>query len=279
MAPQLGTLLEGKAAIVTGAGRGIGEAIAELLAEHGARVLLCDIDPITAQQATARIGRGSICFVGDLTQAGTAEALVNQAIDSFGSIDIIVNNAGYTHASRIEKMSDSAWHAMLDVHVTAPFAILRAAAPHMIAAARQDRSEGREIFRKVVNISSTAVQGAPYLVNYGAAKAAVVGLTRSLAKEWAEYKINVNAVAFGVVDTRLSQNIDETNFIEIGGEKVRLGLSEHVRDILVGDNPFGRYATAREAAGGVFLLCTPWSDWVHGQVLTVNGGQSGGMSV
>jgi 3-oxoacyl-[acyl-carrier protein] reductase len=279
MSANCGDMLCGKVAVVTGAARGIGHATAALLAEHGASVMLCDLDREATEQAAAEIGGSACAFAADLTRSDTPQALVQTAIEHFGGIDIIVNNAGYTRASRLEKMSDETWHAMLDIHVTVPFAILRAAGPHMIAAARHERAAGREVFRKVVNISSTAAQGSPFLANYGAGKAAVIGLTRSLAKEWAEHKININAVAFGAVDTRLTRLNEASNFIEIGGERVRLGLAEKVRELIVGDNPFGRYATAREAAGGVFLLCTPWSNWIHGQVLTVNGGQSGGMSV
>ncbi|GAC1436265.1 MAG: 3-oxoacyl-ACP reductase FabG [Solirubrobacteraceae bacterium] len=272
-------VLDDKVAIVTGSARGIGRATAEMLSEHGAKVLINDLDADVAEQAAGEIQGETAVFGGDLTKEGTPEKLVQTAIDSFGKIDIIVNNAGYTLDAPIHKMSDDWFQKMLDIHVVAPFRIIRAAAPHLREPAKKEREEGTEVFRKIVNISSiSGTMGNAGQANYSAAKSAVVGLTKTLAKEWGQFKVNVNAVAFGYIETRLTASKEESNVMEIDGEKVQLGIPDQMRGMASMLIPLGRPGTAEEAAGGVFLLCTPWANYVHGQVLNVTGGQFVGMT-
>src|SRR5215216_623038 len=272
-------VLDGKAAIVTGSARGIGRATAELLAEQGARVLINDLDGDVADQAASEIGGETAVFGGDLTQQGVPDALVQKAVDEFGQIDIIVNNAGYTWDGVAHKMTDEQFQAMLDIHTVVPFRVVRAAAPHLREPAKQERDQGREVFRKIVNVSSiSGTMGNAGQANYSAGKNAVVGLTKTLAKEWGQFKINVNAVAFGYIETRLTASKDESNVMEIGGEKVQLGIPDQMRGMASMLIPLGRPGTPQEAAGGVFFLCSPWSNFVHGQVLNITGGQFTGMT-
>ncbi len=272
-------VLDGKAAIVTGSARGIGRATAELLAANGAHVLINDLDGDVATQAAEEIAGETAVFAGDLTKPGVPDQLVQSAVDAFGKIDIIVNNAGYTIDAPIHKMSDEQYQAMLDIHLVAPFRIIRAAAPHLREPAKQEREEGKEVFRKIVNISSiSGTMGNAGQANYSSAKAGITGLTKTLAKEWGQFKVNVNAVAFGFIDTRLTAAKVEDNTMEIGGEKVQLGIPEQMRQMASMLIPLGRPGTPQEAAGGIFFLCSPWSNYVHGQVLNVTGGQFVGMT-
>jgi 3-oxoacyl-[acyl-carrier protein] reductase len=272
-------VLDGKSAIVTGSARGIGRATAELLASEGARVLINDLDGDIAEQAAAEIEGETAVFAGDLTTPGVPDQLVQKAVDSFGQLDIIVNNAGYTIDAPVHKMSDEQFQAMLDIHVVVPFRIIRAAAPHLREPAKKEREEGREVFRKIVNVSSTSgTMGNAGQANYSAAKAGVVGLTKTIAKEWGQFKINVNAVAFGFIDTRLTQAKDDDNVMEIHGETVQLGIPEQMRQMASVLIPLGRPASPAEAAGAIFFLCSPWSNYVHGQTLHVTGGMFGGMT-
>jgi 3-oxoacyl-[acyl-carrier protein] reductase len=272
-------VLDGKAAIVTGSARGIGRATAELLAANGAQVLINDLDGDVAKQAAEEIASETAVFAGDLTKPGVPDQLVQSAVDAFGRIDIIVNNAGYTIDAPIHKMSDEQYQAMLDIHLVAPFRIIRAAAPHLREPAKKEREEGKEVFRKIVNISSiSGTMGNAGQANYSSAKAGITGLTKTLAKEWGQFKVNVNAVAFGFIDTRLTAAKVEDNTMEIGGEKVQLGIPEQMRQMASMLIPLGRPGTPEEAAGGIFFLCSPWSNYVHGQVLNVTGGQFVGMT-
>jgi 3-oxoacyl-[acyl-carrier protein] reductase len=271
-------VLDGKAAIVTGSARGIGRATAELLAEHGARVLINDLDGDVAEQAAGEIQGDTAVFAGDLTAEGVCDQLVQKAMDEFGQIDIVVNNAGYTWDGPIHKMSDEQFQAMLDIHNVVPFRVLRAAAPHMREPAKKEREDGVENFRKIVNISSVSgTMGNAGQANYSSGKSGVVGLTKTLAKEWGQFKINVNAVAFGFVETRLTAAKEDSETIERSGQQVQLGIPAQLREMGKMLIPLGRPATPEEAAGGVFFLCSPWSNFVHGQVLNVTGGQFSGM--
>jgi 3-oxoacyl-[acyl-carrier protein] reductase len=273
-------VLDGKAAIVTGSARGIGRATAELLAEQGARVLVNDLDGDVAEQAASEIGGETAVFGGDLTQPGVPDQLVQKAVDEFGGLDIVVNNAGYTWDGVAHKMTDEQFQAMLEIHTVVPFRIIRAAAPHLREPAKKEREEGREVFRKIVNVSSVSgTMGNAGQVNYSAAKAGVVGLTKTLAKEWGQFKVNVNAVAFGFVETRLTASKEEGGKIEIEGKEIELGIPEQMRAMAAMMIPLGRPASPEEAAGPVFFLCSPWADYVHGQVLNVTGGQFGGMYI
>jgi 3-oxoacyl-[acyl-carrier protein] reductase len=272
-------VLDDKVAIVTGSARGIGRATAELLSEHGAKVLINDLDADLAQQTASEIGGETVVYGGDLTADGACDALVQAAIDAWGRVDIVVNNAGYTRDAVLHNLTDDAFQAMLDIHTIVPFRVLRAAAPHLREPAKREREQGVEVFRKVVNVSSiSGTMGNAGQANYAAGKAAVVGLTKTLAKEWGQFKINVNAVAFGNIATRLTAAKEESNVMEIGGETVQLGIPEQVRTMAPMLIPLGRPGTPEEAAGGVFFLCSPWSNFVHGQVLNITGGQFTGMT-
>jgi 3-oxoacyl-[acyl-carrier protein] reductase len=271
--------LDGKAAIVTGSARGIGRATAELLAAEGAQVLINDLDADVAEQAAGEIGGQTAVFGGDLTKESVCDQLVQTAADEFGRLDIIVNNAGYTWDGPIHKMSDEQFQAMIDIHNVVPFRVLRAAAPHLREPAKKEREEGREVFRKVVNVSSiSGTMGNAGQANYSSGKAGVVGMTKTLAKEWGQFKINVNAVAFGFVETRLTAAKEEGGTIEREGQEIALGIPEQMRAMASAIIPLGRPASPEEAAGPVFFLCSPWSNYVHGQVLNVTGGQFGGMT-
>jgi 3-oxoacyl-[acyl-carrier protein] reductase len=271
-------VLDGKSAIVTGSARGIGRATAELLSEQGAQVLINDLDGDVAEQAAGEIDGDTAVFSGDLTQPDAPEKLIQTAIDSFGKIDIIVNNAGYTIDAPLHKMTDEQFQRMLDIHNIVPFRVLRAAAPHLREPAKKEKEEGTEVFRKIVNVSSiSGTFGNAGQANYSSGKSGLVGLTKTMAKEWGGFKINVNAVAFGFIDTRLTQAKESDNTMEIGGEKVQLGIPEQMRQMASMIIPLGRPGTPEEAAGGVFFLCSPWSNYVHGQVLNITGGQFGGM--
>jgi 3-oxoacyl-[acyl-carrier protein] reductase len=272
-------VLDGKAAIVTGSARGIGRATAELLAEHGARVLINDLDGDVAEQAAGEIQGETTVFAGDLTRPGVPDELVKKALDDFGQLDIIVNNAGYTWDGVIHKMTDEQFQAMLDIHTVVPFRIVRAAAPYLREAAKKEREAGEEVFRKIVNVSSiSGTMGNAGQANYSAAKSGVVGLTKTLAKEWGQFKINVNAVAFGFVETRLTAAKEGAETIEREGQEIQLGIPEQMRQMASMMIPLGRGASPTEAAGGIFILCTPWANYIHGQVLHITGGQFGGMT-
>jgi 3-oxoacyl-[acyl-carrier protein] reductase len=272
-------VLDDKVAIVTGSARGIGKATAELLSEHGAKVVVNDLDGEVAKETADGIAGETAVYAGDLTADGAAEALVQTALDAWGKIDIIVNNAGYTLDAPIHKMSDDWFQRMLDIHLVVPFRVIRAAAPHLREPAKVERDEGREVFRKIVNVSSiSGTMGNAGQANYAAGKAGVVGLTKTLAKEWGQFKVNVNAVAFGYIETRLTASKDDSNVAEIGGEKVQLGIPDQMRGMAAMLIPLGRAGTPEEAAGGVFFLCSPWSNFVHGQVLNITGGQFTGMT-
>jgi len=273
-------LLEGKSAIVTGSARGIGRATAELFAANGANVLINDLDKDAAEQAASEIGGKTAVYAGDMTKPEAAEELVATANEAFGSIDIVVNNAGYTWDGVAHKMTDEQFQAMLDIHTIVPFRVARALAPHWREAAKAEAAEGQEVFRKLINISSVSgTMGNAGQVNYSAGKSAVVGMTKTLAKEWGQFKINVNAVAFGFVETRLTAAKEE------GGETVKapdgsdiqLGIPEQMRAMASMIIPLGRPATPEEAAGPVMFLASNLADYVHGQVLNVTGGQFGGM--
>jgi 3-oxoacyl-[acyl-carrier protein] reductase len=271
--------LDGKIAVVTGSARGIGQATAELLSSRGASLVVTDLDGELAEQAASALPGDAVAFAGDLAEPATADALIDKAIDAFGQLDIVVNNAGYTLDGPVHKMSDERFQRMIDIHTTAPFRVLRAAAPYLREPAKREAAEGREVFRKVVNISSlSGTMGNAGQANYAAGKAGVVGLTKTLAKEWGQLKINVNAVAFGYIETRLTASKEEGNTMQIDGETIELGVADQLRAMAPMIIPMGRPGTPREAAGGVFFLCSPLSDYVTGQVLNVSGGYFTGMT-
>jgi 3-oxoacyl-[acyl-carrier protein] reductase len=271
-------VLEDKVAIITGSARGIGRATAELLAEHGAKVVINDLDRDLATETAGEIDGDTFVFAGDLTDPGVPDQLVKRVIDYWGKIDILVNNAGYTLDAPLHKLSDDWFQKMCDIHTVVPFRMCRAVAPHMREPAKLEREEGHEVFRKIVNVSSVSgTMGNAGQANYAAGKAGIVGLTKTLAKEWGQFKINVNAVAFGFIDTRLTAEKTDQNVTEIRGDRIQLGIPEQLRAMGELSIPLGRRGKPEEAAGGVFFLCSPWSNYVHGQVLNITGGQYMGM--
>ncbi|PHK95412.1 3-oxoacyl-ACP reductase [Pseudoroseomonas rhizosphaerae] len=270
--------LAGKVALVTGSGRGIGREIALKLASEGARLVINDLDPAPAEETLAAIraaGGEAVACNGSVTEPDFGDRMVRTALDSFGGIDIIVNNAGYTWDNVIQKMTDEQWYAIIDVHMTAPFRILRAASEFIREAAKKEAAEGREVFRKVVNISSTSgVFGNAGQANYSAAKAGVAGMTRALAKEWGRYKVNVNAVAFGLIMTRLTEAVANSGAtIDIEGREIKVGVRPEALKNAEATIPLGRGGTPAEAAGSVYLFCIPESNYVTGQTLVVAGGR------
>lgn len=270
--------LENKVALVSGSGRGIGREIALKLAREGARVVINDLDAGPAEQTVAEIraaGGQAVACAGSVTEAGFAERFVATAIDTYGGLDIIVNNAGYTWDNVVQKMTDEQWEAMLAVHLTAPFRILRAASGFIRDAAKREAEAGTPVHRKVVNISSTSgVYGNAGQANYAAAKAGINGLTKAMAKEWGRYKVNVNSVAFGLIMTRLTE-VDATADarIDIAGQQIKVGVRPDILKNAEATIPLGRGGTPEEAAGAVYLFCIPESDYVSGQVLVCGGGK------
>jgi 3-oxoacyl-[acyl-carrier protein] reductase len=266
--------LAGKAALVTGAGRGIGRAIAGKLASAGASVLINDLDEQPAAEAAASLGPGARYLAGDVTAPGFPQQLVDTALQAFGGVDIVVNNAGYTWDNVIQKMTDEQFQAMLDVHLVAPFRILRAASHYFREAAKGEAAEGRRVMRKVVNITSiSGTGGNAGQAAYSSAKAGVLGLTKSLAKEWGRYNVNVNAVGFGLIETRLVQPLSgAAATIDVQGRQIAVGVQPKVLDAVKERCPLGRLGTPEEAAGAVLFFCSPLSDYVTGEVLICGGG-------
>ncbi|MER6912717.1 SDR family oxidoreductase [Streptomyces sp. NPDC000594] len=265
----MGTL-DGKVAIVSGSGRGIGREVALKLASEGAAVVINDLDAEPAEETVADItaaGGRAVACAGSVTGDGFAERFVNTAVETFGGLDIIVNNAGYTWDTVVQKMTDEQWDAILDVHLKAPFRILRAAQPYL-------KAHPVDHHRKVVNVSSVSGQyGNPGQANYSSAKAGLIGLTKTLAKEWGRYRVNVNAVAYGFILTRMTEaTADDDSFVEIEGRRIKVGVNPQLAAAVSRTNPFGRPGTPAEAAGAVYLLCLPEADYISAQVVTVDGG-------
>jgi 3-oxoacyl-[acyl-carrier protein] reductase len=273
-------LLDGKTAIITGSARGIGRATAELFTAEGAQVTINDIDGDIAEQAAGEIKGETIAVSGDLTKPGACDDVVQKTVDAFGKVDILVNNAGYTWDGVAHKMSDEQFQAMLDIHLIVPFRMCRAVAPHMRDTAKAERDRGEEVFRKIINITSiSGTMGNAGQVNYSSGKAGVTGLTKTLAKEWGPLKVNVNAVAFGFVETRLTQAKEKGETVKAGegGPEVAIGVPEQMRAMAAMIIPLGRPAQPDEAAGPVLFLASPMANYIHGQVINVTGGQFGGM--
>lgn len=270
--------LDGRVAIVTGSGRGIGQQIALRLARDGARVVVNDLDEAPAAETIRLIeamGGQAVACNGDVTQPDFGDRIVSTALERFGDAHIVVNNAGYTWDSVIQKMTDEQWYAIIDVHLTAPFRILRAFQGHLKQACEREAAAGQRIVRKVVNISSTSgVNGNPGQANYSAGKAGIIGITKTLAREWGRYHTTVNAVAFGYIQTRLTQPLDkgEDGLTQVGEREVKFGIQPGRLAALSQMIPLGRGGTPEEAAGSVYLFCSPDSDYVSGQCLVVTGG-------
>jgi 3-oxoacyl-[acyl-carrier protein] reductase len=269
--------LLGKTALVTGAGRGIGQAIARKLASEGANLVINDLDDAPARETVSMVealGRRAVAVTGSVASRDFPDRFVRAAVDAFGGIDIIVNNAGFTWDNVIQKMSDEQWDAILDVHLKAPFRILRSASEVIRAAAKREAELGVPVYRKVVNISSVSgTSGNAGQANYSSAKAGIIGLTKAMAKEWGRYKVTVNAVAFGVIDTRLTAAAAHGGAtITIEGRDIPVGLNADAHQALARIIPLGRPGTVEEAAGAVYLFCIPESNYITGEVVTCGGG-------
>lgn len=270
--------LNEQVAIISGSGQGIGRAIAVKLASEGAAIVVNDIDENAAQETIEEInklGGQAVACVGDVTAADFGERFVKTALDEYGRLDIIVNNAGYTWDSVIQKMSDEQFMAMLEVHTVTPFRILRAASEYFREQGKKEAAEGREVFRKVVNISSVSgTRGNAGQVNYAAAKKAVIGITETMAKEWGRYKVNVNCVAYGMIATRLTQGVEgEKPDVMIGDRAVKVGIPMKSLEAAKSIIPMGRAGTPEEAAGAVYLFCLQEGNYVTGQTIVCGGGR------
>lgn len=273
-------MLDGKVAILTGSGRGIGAAAAKLFAAEGAAVVVSDLDAAPAEETAAAIknaGGKAIVVAGDVTDVAFPKQIIQGTLDSFGAIDIIVNNAGYTWDAVIQNMTDKQWQAILDVHVTAPFRILREASQYIRDAAKKEQAaNGRANPRKIINVSSVSgVYGNAGQANYSTAKAGITGLTKTLAKEWGRYNVQVNCVCYGFIDTRLTAAKESAEKIQRDGEDIALGVPEQMRQIGAMMIPLGRPGTPEEAAGPMLFLASPLSNYVSGHVLEITGGRVG----
>ncbi len=269
--------LDDRVAIVTGAGRGVGEATAKKLASDGASVVVNDLDADVAEACADAIRSGggdAIAVPGSVTDPAFPDELIKSAADTFGSIDIIVNNAGYIWNGAMHNHTDEQFQAMLDMHIAAPFRVLRAYYNWLKPRALQEQQAGTSICRKVVNVSSVSgTTGSATQIGYSAGKAGVIGLTKTLAREWGRFNVTVNCVAFGPIDTRLTQAYDDAPpTINVDGREFKVGLSTGQLDGIRAVSPLGRTGTPDDAAGGIYLFCIPESDFITGEVLTCSGG-------
>ena len=277
----MGKKLEGKVALITGSGRGIGRELALMLSKDGAHIVVNDLDADPGNQTVEDViamGGKAVACNGSVTDDDFPERFINTALDTFGGLDIIVNNAGYTWDNVIQKMDDKQWQAILDCHITAPFRILRAAQPHIKRLFLEEKEKGITNYRKVVNISSTSgMDGNAGQVNYSTAKAGVVGMAKTMAKEWGRYNVNVNAVGFGLIKTRLTDADaeKEESTIDIEGNKIKVGVNSAVFQYAKTMIPLGRPGTPQEAAGAIYMFCIPESNYVTGQILMCHGGGFG----
>ena len=272
-------LLTGKVAIITGSGRGIGAAAAKLFAAEGASVVVCDLDSAPANETAEAIkaaGGKALAVPGDMTDPAFPEQLVQKAIEGFGGLDVMVNNAGYTWDAVIHKMTDKQWQAMLDIHVTAPFRLIRAAAPFIRETAKKEaEQQGHANARKIVNVSSVSgTQGNAGQANYSTAKAGITGLTKTMAKEWGQFNVQVNCVAYGWIETRLTGAKEAGEKIERDGEEIAIGVPGQMHGVMRMMVPLGRPGTPEEAAGPMLFFASPLSNYVSGIVLEVHGGRA-----
>jgi 3-oxoacyl-[acyl-carrier protein] reductase len=270
-------MFDNQVVVITGAGRGIGAAAAQLFARHGAKVVVNDLNQEPADEVVAAIqaeGGEAITMAGDVTESGFPERLMETAVATYGKINVLVNNAGYTWDGMLHKMNDKQWQAILDVHATAPFRMIRAVAPHMREPAKEElASGGLKEPRCIINVSSTSgLHGNIGQINYATGKMGIIGLTKTVAKEWGGFGIRCNAVAFGFIDTRLTRSKEDEESIEVAGEEILLGIPEKLRRNAGVFIPLGRPATPEEAAGGIVMLASPWAAYITGHTLEVTGG-------
>ena len=272
------SLFENQVAVVTGAGRGIGAATARLLAEHGASVVVNDLDAGPAHDvadAITEAGGQALAVAGSVTEDGFAESLLAQAAERYGRINVLVNNAGFTWDGMLHTMTDEQWQRVVEIHTFAPFRLIRAAAPYLREPGKQELAAGTPFTqnRVIVNVSSTSgLHGNVGQANYATAKMGVVGLTKTVAKEWGRFGVRCNAVAFGFIDTRMTRPKSDGQAATVGGREVPQGIPQAMREAGATANPLGRPGTDREAAGGVLLMASPLAGYVTGHTLEVTGG-------
>uniref|UniRef100_A0A6B2LDG0 Uncharacterized protein n=1 Tax=Arcella intermedia TaxID=1963864 RepID=A0A6B2LDG0_9EUKA len=266
----------GQVAIITGSGQGIGEAAAHLFAKEGAKVVVNDLDKAKSDKVAADItsaGGVATSFPGDVTDPLFPDQILEHTIKTFGKLNIIVNNAGYTWDGMLHKITDKQWNAILEVHNTAPFRMIRSAAPYMREAGKNEKDQKLPVEpRCIVNVSSTSgLHGNVGQANYSTAKMGIVGLTKTVAKEWGPFGIRCNSIAFGYIDTRLTRPKSQDASIVIDGSKVALGIpGGGTRD--VSHIPLHRGGTVADAAGALLFLCSPLASYVTGHCLEVTGG-------
>lgn len=266
-------LLNGEVAIITGAGQGIGRSAALLFAKEGAKVVVSDLDGAKAQSVVDEIklaGGDAIAVAGDVGADDFPQKVIEATIKKYGKINHIVNNAGFTYDRMLHTTPDDAWDIIQKIHVRAPFRLIRAAAPYF-----RLKGENKEN-RSIINVSSTTgLHGNVGQANYAAAKSAVIGLTKTICKEWGAFGVRANTVAFGYVLTRLTAAKEAGASIEIDGKKVALGIPGGKAGASSGPTgaiPLGRGATPDEAAAAVLFLASPLASFVSGHTLEVTGG-------
>lgn len=262
-------MINGRAAVVTGAGRGIGRAIAETLAREGANVCINDVDETPAKEAAEAItkaGGTAIICCGDIRDSKFTDKLMLETNSKLGSVDILVNNAGITRDNMIHKMSDEDWDFVIDVNLKGTFNCIRSSTPYIRDAAKRELdTEGRvRHHRKIVNFYSTAaIKGNIGQTNYTAAKMGNVGITRTIAREWGRFGVCVNAVAPGLTMTRMTKAKEKGS---------NMGIPQDQLDAMVKEIPFGRAGEPQDIANVVLFFCSPLSDFVTGQQVNVSGG-------
>ena len=269
-------MFQNQVVLITGAGRGIGEAAAQQFAAHGATVIVNDLSDGPAEAAAqAIIDQGGIAHAapGDITKEGFAEQLIAFAFETFGKLNVLVNNAGFLWDGMLHKMTDTQWQRILEVHTLAPFRLIRAAAAYWRPAAKKEKAAGTHVRRCIINVSSTSgLHGNIGQANYATAKMGVIGLTKTVAKEFGFFGIRCNAVAFGMIDTRLTRPIEGGETFSVADQEVRLGVPAKARPQIQSQIPLQRYGTPHEAAGAIVLLASPMADYITGHTLEVTGG-------
>ncbi|NUZ06128.1 SDR family NAD(P)-dependent oxidoreductase [Piscinibacter koreensis] len=246
--------LEGRTVVVTGAGQGIGKALTELAVDLGANVVAVDLNAETLHAALASLPAGRVLeVVGSVVDPELATRAVSDAIGRFGAVHGLVNNAGITRPAMIEKMTRQQWQDVIDVHLTGTFFWTQAVGRHMLERARSGDATGGSI----VNISSDAGRkGAIGQINYAAAKAGMLGMTMTAAREWSKHNIRSNSICFGVVETPMTE--------VVRGDKFRDGMLAQI--------PMGRWAQPEEVVKTVCFLLSDGASYITGQHLAVNGG-------
>jgi len=243
------TMLKDQVALVTGAGRGIGRAIALALARHGADLIISDILPDLASSTADEVktlGRKFLAVACDVSKFEDCQHMINAGRDAFGKIDILVNNAGITRDNLIMRMSEEEWDAVLSVNLKSVFNCCKAGSRLML----------KQKWGRIINISSVVgLMGNAGQTNYAASKAGIIGLTKSLAKEFASRNITVNAVAPGFIKTKMTEV-----------------LKQEAREALIKMIPLGRLGEPEDVANAVLFLASPLASYITGQVLTVDGG-------